>query len=149
MTEKFIRVTSGPSALEIIVLDDPAAGQNFSTILDEGYTYLVMSCTFTLTTSVVVANRQASLDFHLATHPLISAPPQGLQVASEALIYSFYINASVIDLSATSADIIARLPSRLYVPGGVRIGSSVNGIDVGDQISDITLYLQKWPVLVV
>lgn len=148
MSEKFIRVTSGPSELEIIEVEDPSAGHNFSTILMEGYTYLLLACSFTLETSVVVASRIALIEFHLATHPLLVAPPEGLQSASETLKYRFYVNAYPLDLSAASGDMVARLPSRFFFPGGVRIFSSVHAIDVADQISNVTLYLQKWPVLV-
>lgn len=149
MSEKFIRVTSGPSSLEVVEVEDPSAGQNFSTILDEGYTYLLLSCSFQLVASVVVATRIALIEFHLGTHLLTVIPPEGTQVASETLKYRFYVNAYPLDMSAASTDMVARLPARFFIPGGVRIVSDIYAIDVADQISDVTLYLQKWPVLVV
>lgn len=148
MSEKFIRVTAGPSELEIREIEDPAVGQNFSTILTEGYTYLVLSCSFTLEASVVVATRFILMGYYLAGVRLAAIPAIGSQVAGEKLEYSFYSNAHATDQSGSSLSMINRLPQRLYLPGGVRIESAIFAMDVGDQISDVSLYFQKWPVLV-
>lgn len=148
MSEKFIRVTSGPSAFEIVEIDNPAVGQDFSIILEEGYTYRILSCTFTLVASAIVATRQVIVKYCLADFLLAVMTIQGNQIASETLIYNFYSNAYSADHSGSSLNMVNHWPQRFFLPGGVRVHSDVHALDVGDQISDISLYLQKWPVLV-
>lgn len=147
MTERFIRDTSAPFNLDILGVDNPAAGANFLIKLPETYTYELLAVTLQLVTDVNVANRNLVICGNLGTDRIFAAPAEGLQTASETLYYWFGINAQPYDLSATSGVMAARLPSQTPLPGATTLTSLLDSIQVGDQLSNIHLYLKRWPIL--
>lgn len=147
MTEKFNRLVDGPFSLLPVDITAPAAGSDFHHYLEEGYTYQLLSMTLTFTTSVVVANRIVILHSHIGQKVLMSIPVEGLQVASEALVYNFTSGGFRLDLSALLSLMFVALPTEVLLPGGTRISSQTLNIDAGDQFSNIYLYLRKWPVI--
>lgn len=147
MSEKFIRLTEGPSSIDTLSADTPSAGSNFSLTLPEGYTFLVLSCNLVIVTSAVVASRLFVLRAYLADRQVFSMPATGLQTASETLYYSLYPGATPWDGSAATLDMIAPLSGTPILPGGSRLISDLWNIDVGDQISTVSFLVQKWPVV--
>jgi len=147
MSKKFNRVTKGPSSLEIITIPNPAAGAEFSIPLPEGYTYLILSLTFGLVTSVVVAVRMAVIRSYLGDRILWIALGEGSQVASEDLIWNFACGGIRNDFSIFAPIMTADLPTRVFIPGGTRLDSQILFLDAGDQLYNIYAYVQKWPIL--
>lgn len=145
--ERFIRDTSAPFNLDILPVDTPPAGTNFLIKLPDGYTYELLSITLQMVADANAANRNVVLEAHLGTDLIFSAPALGLQVATETLLYRFCPTNHPLDLSPTSGLMISTLPSPLPLPGATTITSLVDSIQVGDQMSNIRLYLKRWPIL--
>lgn len=147
MSERFNRTNEGPFSLDLIDIPQPAAGTDFSVTLEERYTYSIFSVSFTNTTSATVLNRLIHLHFFLGDRLLVIRPHTFAQSASKTFFYNFVNGGVDVNLGSALNIVTFELPSGIIFPGGTRILSSSAPVDGTDQISNIFLYVQKWPVL--
>ena len=147
MSKKFNRVTSGPSSLEIINVPAPAVATDFAYTLEEGYTYFLQALTFTYAADANAANRIMLPYIYLADKLLWVKPHTYIVTLNETIVFNLVAGGDDIDHSATFSLISLRLSNKIYLPGETRITSNTTNMQVGDQISDIFLHVQKWPIL--
>lgn len=132
----------GRGRVRSIPVANPAAGTDWSLTVPAGVAWIIRGIVATLTTSVAVATRQASLVISdtVPTPVLISTP--GLtQVASLADKYSWFNGAIT---AAAGPAIAGGLPNELKLPAGWKFGSSTALIDAADQWSAINVAVEEF-----
>jgi hypothetical protein len=134
--------TFGPGYLYQATVADPAAGADFAMTVPNNCRWRVHAVKFQLDTDGTVLNRTAILNITGSGVRLYGfARPTDVQAASTSKLYTF-ANYDVVP--ATYDDIIAgQLPRTLIAnPGG--IGSTIDNLQAGDQISTITADVEQW-----
>jgi len=147
MSKKFNRVTQGPFTLEHLRPPDPAAGAEFVHIFEDGYTSRILSLRLTVTNDGLGAPLIVGLHhYHGDLDSLFVASTVG-QAINTVWTHFFLPNILSVDLSLTRQLVITRLPGNYLVIGSDRLETDILNLGGGDQISNILLYLQKWPIL--
>lgn len=121
----------------------PAAGAGFVQALDSRWSWRFRAVKFVLATSAVVANRYVTVD---ACDPeggqWIRNPSLAFQAAGVAQEYDFSDrNIGVSGLAAVPQ--FCHLDPT-FIPGGWQLRINVLALDVGDQLSAIRLYVEKF-----
>jgi hypothetical protein len=147
MSKKFNRITQGPSSFELVEIEDPAAGADFFFSFEDGYTYRIQSMNFLLTCSAVVADRWPYIEIRRGGRYIGFLSPAGKIIASEAVNFHWMHGLTNSDASAVTPHIICQLPRNLYLIGKDVLRTATFNIDVGDQLTEVVLYLQKWPMI--
>lgn len=128
-----------------VVVANPAAGANFSATVPPGVAWEVISVELRLTTSAVVANRQTNLVFTDPTGLELGRLYYGAAVAASTVATITYMQG--IGTSQGGSIGFQSLPSpSLPLLAGGTVATSISGIDTGDQLSNIALYVREWSV---
>lgn len=136
----------GPGFIDYLYPAQPAAGAGFTRTVDGFAWERPMSVRCTLTTSAVVANRTVLL----FARPLGPAgnlvgweiPNGATQAASTTNRYQWVISNGTTNINS-GGRFTAGLPD-IIVPPGWQFGVSVLSEDVGDQVFDITVIVERW-----
>jgi len=129
---------------EPVTVVTPAAGAQWSHKVDGRYFTRVLAVTFTLVTSAVVANRFPAVNLTDNNGRLITSVPAGGTVVASSTLNVFLAAGAPAYAFGASGGTFGFLPD-LLVPPDYSWSSVVAGIDVGDQLSGITLLLQRFP----
>lgn len=128
-----------------VIIPSPAAGADFVQAVPAGEIWELLSASYRLTTSAVVANRRSSLRVRDPNGRLIDQDDAAaVQAASLAVDY-------VYDLLAAPpvSQVVQSMPLPapfIPLPPGFVIGSVSQLLDVGDQYSNITLMVRQWSI---
>ncbi|SRR6266852_3497065 len=129
---------------EPVYLPNPAAGAVWSYKVDGRYFERVLTITFTLVTSAVVANRFPQVQLADANGTVITAVPAGgTVVAGNNLNVTLTLEAPGYSGGA-SGGTFGFMPD-LLIPPGWSWRAAVFGIDPGDQILGVILLVQRFP----
>ena len=122
----------------------PAAGAAFSLKLDAAYDYRILSARATYTTDATVANRYPVLSVVSQDGTVLFAIAASTAVAaSSAITYQWL---SGIGYSSVGDLVNAVLPlADFLISGAYTVSLSATAIDAGDQISGVSLYVEKYP----
>jgi len=122
----------------------PAAGAGWSYKADGRFLTRLLAATFTLVTSAVVANRFPALALTDQGGKVMAAVPAGgTVVASSTLTANLAVGGPAYAFG-TSGGTYGFLPD-LLIPGDWSWTLSIAGEDAGDQVSGITLLVQRYP----
>ncbi len=139
-------VTEVPPSLPNVIVTDPAAGVNWARIVNGGENWKLLSCAFTLATDANVANRTVRVQLlDRAGRVVFATHHQTLQTATQTRRYFLSAGPYDIGAPATSSFRSLPIPSPLWMPQGFSIGTTVVGLQVGDQFSLIDLFIEGWP----
>ena len=123
---------------------DPAAGATYTRAVPGQTWERYVAVSFTLTTSAVVANRQAQLRLLDEDDAIIaSISASGTVVAGSTLRARCAVGLGYADNNASGHtdqgmwDVLA--------PSGWKLNINVTGMDVGDQLSSIVILAQRLP----
>ena len=123
----------------------PAAGANASFTVDGANYVRVLAARARLTTSATVANRFASLDYVDARGVVRGSSGAGVAVpASQTNVqHEWHYNRG----SSTSGAGVQTTSQLLFtfVPPGFTVRFTVANIDATDQLSSLSLWLERWP----
>ena len=134
----------GRGFLDIEYPANPAAGVNFSETVDGRYISRLVSATWLLTTSAVVANRTVTLDTQDGNGKLLNSRGAAVNVlAGSTQIFSADIHRSG-DAWISGGTVFFGL-DEYYLEPGRKIIISVLNIDVGDQLSKIVFSWERFP----
>lgn len=127
-----------------LYLPNPAAGAGWTHKVDGRYYERVLAVTFTLVTSVVVANRFPAVTLTDNLGRTITSVPAGNSVPASTTLNVFLArNAPAYDFG-TGGGSFGFMPD-LMVPPDWSWSCNVAGIDVADQLSGIVLLVQQYP----
>jgi hypothetical protein len=156
MTSPLARTTSDSARLMVgapgfavgwtqpVYLPAPAAGAGWSRKADGRYFERLLSVTFSLVTSAVVANRVTTVQLLDGNGLVVTeVPAGGVQVASTTLAVRLVTGAPAY-AAAVAGGSYGFLPD-LLVPPDWTWRAVTTGIDVGDQFSAPLLQLQQFP----
>lgn len=126
-----------------VVPADPAAGADLSYLLPNNYTYRILNLSFTYVCDGNAANRYFTLT-------ITNAGVRALWTVNN--VPSTLGQTSIVNIAewaepATATAVGVRLvplPRELIIPGNYTLATAINGIQVGDQISLVSIWLQRW-----
>lgn len=126
-----------------VVVAAPGAGAEISVPVPAGETWELLSASYLLTTSVVVANRRSSLRVRDTNNVLVDqVDGAAVQAASLAVPYVFQAGLSAAVAAVVNAQ---RLPAcGIPLKAGYSIGTLTTLIDVADAYSNIVLTVRQW-----
>ncbi len=134
--------TEGPGILRSFNVPNPAAGADWAQAVPTGARWRLVSLQATLSTSVVVANRNPGLVFDDGANIFWSAPSQRISAASSALAYSWG-NQGVVALTTASTGSGDTMPPE-YLFAGFRVRATTVALQAADQWSGINLLVEEW-----
>ncbi|HEU5219174.1 MAG TPA: hypothetical protein VFU23_10975 [Gemmatimonadales bacterium] len=128
----------------VVSFQTPAAGAEMNlTALGLG-TWRLLSLLFTFTASAVVAVRQLSLAIDDGTTTVWRGTTANTQAANSSNVYELLPQAIPTAL-INGLVLMAMPPEGLILPRGWRLRSTTLLIDVGDQYSAISAYVEELP----
>lgn len=120
-----------------------AAGAGFIYEIGTAYYERLTALTFKLVTSAHAANRQVTLSLlEPDGTPLAVIPVAAVQAASLTYTYSFLPNVSAVN--ALEALTFLSPLFELIIPPSYAISVGIGNVDVGDQISNVRLYRDRF-----
>lgn len=123
----------------------PSAGANASFLVDGAWYARVLAARARLTTSAVVANRFLSLDYVDARGTVRASSGASVAVpASQTNVQHDWAWNRGASSSGSGAATASPLLSA-FCPPGFTIRFTVSGIDVGDTLTVLSLWLEKFP----
>lgn len=128
--------------LEIRKIASPAAGADFTVTVGNGEDWILHGFRATLTTSAAVANRAPSFTIDNQTDVAIQVAPNVVQAASLATVFSGVADGSFTSASITGGVVTLAFPT-IVLATGWRLKSVTNLIDVADQWSNITVFMER------
>src|SRR6267142_1490704 len=129
---------------EPVYIPNPAAGQNWKFKVDGRYFTRVLSVTFVLQTSAVVANRFPQLQLLDSNGVLITEIGAGGTVVATSNLQNYLTVGNPFISAGASGGSFGYMPD-LLIPPDWSWQSQVFGIDAGDQLSGIVLLVQRFP----
>ncbi|MGH9622517.1 MAG: hypothetical protein ACRD45_22770 [Bryobacteraceae bacterium] len=129
---------------EPVYIPDPAAGANWKYTVDGRYSERLVSVRFTFTASAVVADRFPLVHLADANGRVVGGYFAGSNIAASVVQTVTLSPGNQVVSNYGPTEVFGFLPD-LLVPPGWAWSSSVPGVDVGDQISAITLIVQRFP----
>lgn len=120
----------------------PAAGAEWSQTVPTGESWQLNTIRFSLVTSVVVANRLASITFDNGTATILGRFPS-TQTEPASTTNSYTASVDIASSGLLGTEILVSLP-RMQLPGGFRIRSLTTAIDVADQYSAPVFYYTRF-----
>jgi hypothetical protein len=129
---------------ERVLIPPPPAGQAFTYTGDGRYFERIIAVTFTLVTSVVVANRLAQMVLQNTDGVVITAAPGGGAVVASSTLNVFLTNDAPAYSGGISGATFGKIPD-ILIPPGWKWVCQVSGIDVADQLSNIVVLVQRFP----
>ena len=129
---------------EPVYLPQPPAGQNWKFKVDGRYFTRVLSVTFVLQTSAVVANRFPQLQLLDQNGVLVTAIGAGGTVVASSNLQNYLTVGNPFISAGASGGSFGYMPDFL-IPPDWSWQSQVFGIDPGDQLSGIVLLVQRFP----
>jgi hypothetical protein len=128
----------------VVAVNQPAAGAELSLTAQGLGAWQVLGLLFTFTASAVVANRQISLALDDGTTTIWRATTANVQAAASANTYQLYPQAIATALVAGLVN-LAMPPEGLLLRRGWRLRTTTALIDVGDQYSAVSMWVQELP----
>lgn len=133
----------GRGFTEAVPVASPAAGADFTYEVGSRYVERPVALCFNLVTSAVVASRQVVVSIRDENSiSLAKIPAGGTQAASLTRTYSYFDRMGQAQAVASNT-FLAPLPGIFMLPGW-EIDVAVSSIDVGDQISNVRLLLERF-----
>lgn len=127
-----------------IVVASPAAGAQWSRKTNGNYYERLISVTFTLVTSAVVASRFPSLTLTDNNGAVVTSVPAGNAVAANTTLTSYLARGGPQYAGGSVGTTFGFLPD-ILTPPDYSWSSQVANMDVGDQIGNIVLLIQQFP----
>lgn len=129
---------------ERLLVPAPAAGQGLTYVVDGRFFERMLTLTFTLSTSAVVANRFAQLFLEDNNGLIVSSVPCSGTVVASQVLNVFLAWDGVAYSFGSSGGTYGKLPD-LIVPPGWKWVVSVFGADAADQLSAVVASVQRFP----
>lgn len=129
---------------EPVYLPNPAAGAEWSYTVDGRYYERLISVRFTFTASAAVADRFPVVHLADANGRVVAGYWAGSGIKAGVVQTVTLSPGNQVVSNYGPADVFGFLPDLLVPPGWVW-SSSTAGLDVADQISAITLVVQRFP----
>lgn len=146
MSKPIYSMIHEPFGLEVVTLDDPAAGDNFSWVTPDDYLYRLLACHLLYTSDASAANRELVLLGAIGSSDVHQTAASQIQTASTAYLYHFEIGANAVAHSATSFEVSTSISSALLLPPGATIKSLIANIQATDQLTNIVMFFQWFPI---
>lgn len=127
-----------------IIIDNPAAGADWSITPTHGGLWLVRSVVATLATSAVAGNRTPRLRASDGTNVWFITIPGGVQAPSTTVDYGAFPGSPASSPGGLTA-LYAWPTDGLRLPVGHSLASSTVTIDAGDQWSAIAIEVLEFP----
>ena len=124
----------------IITVTSPAAGAEWTQNVQSGAVWYVQAITQKVVTSAVVANRVPTITYTDGTTIFARLPPANNQAASLTNRYGYYLGYGVALSISGIGGVSSPLPN-IPLLSGMSISSLTVNLDVGDQISEVNLYV--------
>lgn len=123
---------------------NPAAGANASYDRSYARAFRVLYATATVTTDANAANRQFSLDYLAGGRTLVRNTPAAVITASTTnLVYIWSMNLALWDGATNAPTLVPLLP--LWLPPACSVQFTLDSIQVGDQLSALSLVVEELP----
>jgi hypothetical protein len=130
--------------IELITVAAPAAGAEFNLTAPGDRMLRVLSLSFTLITSAVVANRRVALRADDGTDVYFAAVSSLDHTAGLTVVYSAYAGAPATGTLGSGLSLALPAPG-LVLPVGAHLRSSTVLIDAGDAYSEINVLCEFYP----
>lgn len=131
-----------PGVKQVLTPAAPAAGQDWSFTVPGGEQWRVLGASAVLVTSAVVANRTPVVKVNAGGLPLFVSANNNAQTATATVTYV----AEPVYTPNTTASFVGYRPldrPDFLLEPGMTFGVATNNIDVGDQWSDVALYVER------
>jgi len=136
-------VPADQGRIRVVVIPDPVVATNFQFTQDIRTRWRVVCLKFQYVADANASNRIVSVGFTVAGTLAFSTPARVLIVAGETWNISFFEGGSSITPAGGRVQ-TGCLPPKYLINGQTVIGSAVDGIQAGDQISVISLTVEEW-----
>lgn len=127
-----------------VIIPNPAAGANFAYTVDGRYVERLLSVRFTLVTSAVVANRFPVMRLSDVTGRVVAGVWAGGTIPASTTQIQTLAREFSLQSNYGGTEVFGPLPDWI-TPPGYTWQSFVQNIDVGDQISAVTLLVNRFP----
>lgn len=133
----------GRAFSEVVPIANPAAATGFTYTVGGNYWERIAALSFVLTSDTNAANRAVLLRVKDATGAtLLAIPTAAVQVASKAYTYSYWGSQS--PATDTTGLVNAQPVPSVFLQPEFTVVVSIGAVQVGDQISAIRLYLERF-----
>ena len=124
---------------------NPAAGANFTITVPASTTYVFQALSYKVVFSAAVANRTVNTQFLTGSRVMFVARGDTPWTAGQTMIATVGQHAQFVDNPFPGVDGVANAPGiGLVLTAGSTIQSVISGIDVADQISNITCSVMSY-----
>ena len=146
MSKPIYSMIHEPFGLDSVSIADPGAQTNFRYVMPFDYLYRLLSVNLTFTSDATVANRLVSVAASIGSSDVFVCNAPLIQDASKVYTYNF----SSRPVPYIPVPLALRIPATIspdfLLPPGATIHSIIDSIQAADAISDITLFLQWFPI---
>jgi hypothetical protein len=132
----------GPGLMRNILGTAPAAGANITETVPTGARWMLQSFRFSLTTSLVVANRRVHVLFDDGANIFLDMA--AADVVAAALTRNYNLDPAEFARTAQDSEIYVPFFPAVLLTAGQRIRTTVTGLDVGDQFTAPRYVVQEW-----
>lgn len=129
---------------EPLYLPAPAAGQNWSHVVDGRYYERLVAARFTFTADAVVATRAVQVRLMDVNGVVVLVVPVSGGVTAGGSVSVNAVTGAPATGAAVSGDVVAFIPG-LLIPPDWSWSSHVVAMDAGDQVSNAVLLVQRFP----
>lgn len=130
----------------VVRLADPAAGANWTWVAPDGYRYLISAVQYHYVTCATASNRRVTIYIRAGTplNTFLQICAENDAVASKNYDFYWAAGPGTPYLNLTALKVVTPLPLECYLIPGEEIVSQIGGMVAADQISNPTIYGQRW-----
>lgn len=125
---------------------NPAAGAQITQSVPAGESWRIISCRFSLTTAVAVANRRVHLVFEIAGSPAFECIAAIDQIAGQTKTYTAMACGSSAPVSDDN-DIIIPIPENIIIPADDIFYTQTTDMQAGDDFGIMKTVYERYAVL--
>jgi hypothetical protein len=139
---RIVHPAEGPGMIRSITGTDPAAGVEISETVPTNARWRVLGVRYALVTDANVATRTSHLIFDDGAAEVAKMTPEGNQVASVTVQYTYAHGARSGSIPSTGY--LSMLPVTSLLSEGWRIRTSTTNMQVGDNYGAPQLWVEEW-----
>jgi hypothetical protein len=130
-------------AVQSIEIDAPAAGEDFSSTLPGTFAFELLAASVSLVADDNVADRTLSLILELGGQEVYLTRTSPATQQAEETIFYYFVAGGTSGVTIANEEHEVGLPLGIVLPPGASISTSVDDIQVGDQLSSVVIVGRK------
>lgn len=132
-----------PPSMAIEIVSVPSSASEWTFTIPDHQIFLLHSVHFHFTASGAGANRSTLLLFGDGARNFLEIPIDS-NIAPSATVHYSYATCLLYKVDTATDASTAPLPSDFYLPAGFIISTETDNLTIGDQYSDIFLYISPF-----